>query len=119
MGSSGINDSKATVSVLYCDTYTTFIPPASHPSAEMPQKLTLHHMWGGCPHVTDITGNIEPATMQPATVTLHQAKLVPARSNGFTVIYKNALFPDRTEEQEFVPGSGSGYNNAAKGNFSG
>merc|ERR1712080_462865 len=85
----------------------------------MPQKLTLHHMWGGCPHVTDITGNIEPATLQPATVTLHQAKLVPARSNGFTVIYKNALFPDRTEEQEFVPGATGGYHNAAKGNFSG
>merc|ERR1712017_673 len=95
---------------------------ASHnlqPPAAMPQKLTLHHMWGGCPHVTDITGNIEPAAMQPATVTLHQAKLVPARSNGFTVIYKNALFPDRTEEQDFVPKGTGGYNNSAKGNFSG
>merc|ERR1712054_710387 len=87
-------------------------------STEMPQKLTLHHMWGGCPHVTDITGNIEPAAMQPATVTLHQAKLVPAQSNGFTVIYKNALFPDRTEEQDFVPKGTAGMN-SAKGNFSG
>merc|ERR1711939_444401 len=91
----------------------------AHRFPAMPQKLTLHHMWGGCPHVTDITGNIEPATLQPATVTLHQAKLVPARSNGFTVIYKNALFPDRTEEQDFVPKGTGGYNNAAKGNFSG
>merc|ERR1711939_1127216 len=94
-------------------------PFISSSTSTMPQKLTLHHMWGGCPHVTDITGNIEPAAMQPATVTLHQAKLVPARSNGFTVIYKNALFPDRTEEQDFVPKGTGGMNNASKGNFSG
>eukprot|EP01059_Diplonema_ambulator_P002753 TRINITY_DN123_c1_g1_i3.p2 TRINITY_DN123_c1_g1~~TRINITY_DN123_c1_g1_i3.p2 ORF type:complete len:104 (+),score=33.82 TRINITY_DN123_c1_g1_i3:47-313(+) len=81
------------------------------------QQLTLHHMWGGCPHVTSVTGKIEPAQMQPARVTLHQAKLNPARGNGFTAIYKNALF-GTTQEQEFDTTQTSGYNNAA-GNFSG
>merc|ERR1712093_477994 len=86
-------------------------------SAKMPQKLTLHHMWGGCPHVTKVEGTIVPATMVPATVTLHQATLTPAQGHGFTAYYKNPLFGN-TQSQEFSSETG-GFNNKAKGNFSG
>merc|ERR1712072_1012291 len=90
--------------------------PSSHSTADMPQKLTLHHMWGGCPHVTKVEGTIVPATMTPATVTLHQATLTPAQGNGFTAYYKNPLFGN-TQSQEFSS-SKTGGMNSAKGNFS-
>merc|ERR1711981_637950 len=87
------------------------------PFAAMPQKLTLHHMWGGCPHVTKVEGTIVPATMTPATVTLHQATLTPAQGHGFTAYYKNPLFGN-TQSQEFSDDQTGGFNNKAKGNFS-
>merc|ERR1712093_466827 len=87
-----------------------------HQSKAMPQKLTLHHMWGGCPHVTKVEGTIVPATMTPATVTLHQATLTPAQGNGFTAYYKNPLFGN-TQSQEFSSSKTGGFNNKAKGNF--
>merc|ERR1712113_434224 len=83
----------------------------------MPQQLTLHNMFVGCPHVTKVTGTIVPATMTPATVTLHQAELTPARGHGFTAYYKNADFGN-IQSQEFSEKRTGGYNDSGKGNFS-
>ena len=56
-------------------------------------KYGLHKMWGQCPHVTSVSGVIQPATMKAAScIVTDPGSLVPAQRSGYEVDYFDPLF---------------------------